>query len=516
MTRNDQQPKAAGQCGPCSPSLRNRYFRGKLLTVADYQAEQLYMIQRRRILNRAMLGWGVVSGFQLRLEGRVVGVGAGVALDRCGRELVACETVQLASAHEVLWLHRGQCGLEPAGPPQDAAATQQQQHQGKGPVEQREAQGALYLLAAHYAECRINGVRVDEGCGESVCEANHVCETVVYSLRPIDDCPSGLPACRPNAWPYQDCVGELDGRAAPLPTSGPLLSAVHDRGTHEQLCDWSTDWLGGFDPCQRLKLCRYGDFELDPDAGVPLACVRIGFDCGEAYIAEIVDACGPRRLARPNELLFDLVRGCDLVRIQDVGWRDWLDVPCKEVPFTDFAAMFLEPETTPDGGKAGRRKGRARSPADTRLWVCFSGPVQISSLTPDVITITLVQRDLNEDVGNVVRVPVPALAVAGTTPGDPAGTTRSFRPMVSARFWEGEINPDNSSGFETVTLVEIEIRTAFIIDRFGQEVAGGGRFVAGRAGTPGGRFLSSFTVVPDDHPPADQQTQPAEPYAQEV
>src|SRR4051812_19911161 len=106
MDCDNESPKVAGRCGPRSPATRNRYFRGKLLTVSDYQAEQGYMIDRRRLVNRAMLGWGVVSGFalELREQERSLRVGAGVALDPCGRELVACEGVAISTPGDVLWL----------------------------------------------------------------------------------------------------------------------------------------------------------------------------------------------------------------------------------------------------------------------------------------------------------------------------------------------------------------------------------------------------------------------------
>ena len=138
--------------------------------------------------------------------------------------------------------------------------------------------------------------------------------------------------------------------------------------------------------------------------------------------------------------------------------------------------------------------------------MCFSGPVQVASLTPDVFTMTLIQRDTNEAVGNMVRVPIQALAIAPTSAGDPPGTTRSFRPLVNSRFWEGEINTDDDSGFDRVTPVEIEVRCDFIVDHLGQMVAGGGRFPPSRGTVPGGRFLSSFTVVPDKDWPAKPQS----------
>ena len=38
----------------------------------------------------------------------------------------------------------------------------------------------------------------------------------------------------------------------------------------------------------------------------------------------------------PNDVLFDLVRGCDLTYISDFGWKEWHREP-QEVPFDTFA-----------------------------------------------------------------------------------------------------------------------------------------------------------------------------------
>src|SRR4051812_8991446 len=130
MSCDEKSPRIAGHCGPCSPATRNRYFRGKLLTVSDYQAEQRYMIDRRRLTNRAMLGWGVVSGFVLTFDEkqRVLRIGAGVALDPRGREVVACEEVALPGEHDQLWLAGGKCGLEAVAPPKDTADAGSKRH----------------------------------------------------------------------------------------------------------------------------------------------------------------------------------------------------------------------------------------------------------------------------------------------------------------------------------------------------------------------------------------------------
>ena len=488
MTKMQDAPQLAGRCGPCASGSRNRYFRGKLLTVSDYQAEQGYMIGRRRLVNRAMLGWGVVDGFALSPAERGLSIGAGFALDPCGREVVACEAVTILRAADVVWLTEGQCGLEPTAPPpepHDSPYPQPQPYEGQdaqAPPQQGYAKppAAHYLLAAHYAEQPIDGVRIDDGCGSASCEANHLCETVVYTLRPVGECPDGLQGCRDPRFPRSECTTSDEEQApAPVPERRPITAGIDDRGTQQQLCGWSEAWLHGFDACKPCRLCRVGELWLDPQGGVPLACVTIGHDCGEAYISGVVEVCRPRRLARPNELLFDLIRGCDLTRIQDVGWGAWLQPPFR-VPYEHFAGMFHEPQ--------------GDAPSDTGLWVCFSGPVQVDSLTPDVITVTLVQRCDSDGLRAVRRLPIPRLAVAPPSPGDPPGTTRMFRPFVNAAFWVGEVYRHAESGFERDTRVEIEIRCDFIVDHLGQMVAGGGRYPPSRGTTPGGRFLSCFTV----------------------
>lgn len=488
-------PKTATRCGPCSPSERNRYFRGKKLTVADFELEQDYLIGRRRLVNRAMLGWGVAEGFAIKPGDTGITVGPGMALDAGGRELVACEPVDLIAPGDLLWLTKGECGWAVGDPPVDPESDKGQgdgeKKKGKGEEERHRGR---YLLRAHYAEASIDGIRVDDGCGDTRCEGNHVCETVVYSLAP--ECTHGLPDCQCL------CEREAHGEPGPHwsqepPASGdPHIAAVHDRGPHRQLVDWS---LGRHDPnlCTRPRLTKIGHLHVALDDGVPIACVGIAFTCGKPHVAAPIDDHHARRLAYPNNTLFDLVRGCDLTRIQNVGWHRWLPHGHRRVPFEQFAAMFEAPPRASAGPKT-RRGWTLRPPVDTKFWVSFSGPVQTSSLTTDVLVMTIVQRDTNEDVGTMYRVPIAAIAVADPSPGDPAGTTRAFRPLVAARFWEGEINPDNSSGFEGETLVEIEIRTAFIVDAHGQEVAGGGRYVPTDGCYPGGRFLSSFVVLAEE------------------
>src|SRR6187401_2863719 len=95
----DTSNKTSGCCGDeaCNSGRRNRYYPHKRFTPDTWQVEQSYQQQRRHLLNRAIHGWGVVYGFGLRAAADTerggkssshLEVDEGLALDKCGRELV--------------------------------------------------------------------------------------------------------------------------------------------------------------------------------------------------------------------------------------------------------------------------------------------------------------------------------------------------------------------------------------------------------------------------------------------
>jgi hypothetical protein len=89
-----QAPKR--RCSVCDVPYfeRNNYFYGKLMTVRDFFAEQCYFNGKRWLINRMILGWGVVCGLDVRQKedspGEVV-VTPGLAIDCCGREVLVCD-----------------------------------------------------------------------------------------------------------------------------------------------------------------------------------------------------------------------------------------------------------------------------------------------------------------------------------------------------------------------------------------------------------------------------------------
>ena len=70
---------------------RVRFFDGQLLTATDFEAEQRYHLEKRRLHNRMLHGFGVVDGLGVSVADgtdAAVVVSPGFALDRRGNEII--------------------------------------------------------------------------------------------------------------------------------------------------------------------------------------------------------------------------------------------------------------------------------------------------------------------------------------------------------------------------------------------------------------------------------------------
>ena len=85
---------------------RNNYFYGKLMTVRDFELEQDYFVEKRKLLNRYLHGRGAVCGLEIVPHEcpRMVVLKPGIALDCYGNEIVVTRDVEinLASNDEVI------------------------------------------------------------------------------------------------------------------------------------------------------------------------------------------------------------------------------------------------------------------------------------------------------------------------------------------------------------------------------------------------------------------------------
>ncbi len=71
------------------PFERNRYYPGKMLTTADFQAEQSYHINKLRFINSLMYGAGIVCGCSVvNLDDLSILIESGVVMDGSGREII--------------------------------------------------------------------------------------------------------------------------------------------------------------------------------------------------------------------------------------------------------------------------------------------------------------------------------------------------------------------------------------------------------------------------------------------
>ncbi len=89
------------------PFERNRYFYGKMLTARDFEIEQRYHNNKRRLLNRVLFGAGVVCGLGVyQNDDTSFSVETGIALDYLGREIVVptpiIRKLQMVDGYECL------------------------------------------------------------------------------------------------------------------------------------------------------------------------------------------------------------------------------------------------------------------------------------------------------------------------------------------------------------------------------------------------------------------------------
>ena len=86
--------------------VRVRFFPGQLLTAQDFETEQKYHLEMRRLHNRLLHGLGIVEGLGVSaadVDGSTVIVAPGFAVDGLGREIAVDQPVRIEA---------GACGQE--------------------------------------------------------------------------------------------------------------------------------------------------------------------------------------------------------------------------------------------------------------------------------------------------------------------------------------------------------------------------------------------------------------------
>ncbi|HET7058570.1 MAG TPA: hypothetical protein VFI05_07550 [Nitrospiraceae bacterium] len=485
----------------CETGLKNNYFEGKRLTPETFRVEQRYLVERRWLLNRAIHGWGMVYGYGVnhvtehglsKLE-----VQPGLALDQCGRELLQVKTRKVGLDDVIVIDGNG------ARTTLDKALSGTKLCRHKNPDDSQPVCG---LLSVHYAEQYSGPVMVTDPCRCAHHEWDQTCETVRYSLQRIDcdkccnpfpcelTCECGTGRCCDE---HKDPVRIEDPRSQHEKNESygqrnPCKPFT--RGGCRCLCDHLTGLHPGDERC---SLCEVeepcGHVRVDLRHGVPLACVGlVEDDCGRWTLDqnEEVEACGPRRLVKRNDLLFDLIRGCDLTRISAIGWAKW-HRSNSLVRWTDFAASFGT-EHPPGSGR--------NVTAD--YWVEFSRPVRSDTVRADCFSMTILVAEDEAGWLEVRRVPILGVETSAEA-GVPAGHVTRATVVVDAE-WVRDATVSKRTIFnQDEAQVEIEVFGDYMVDCNGQTVDANIRglcAVPSGNGTPGGTLRSNFRVeVRDPH-----------------
>jgi hypothetical protein len=462
----------------CASGKKNRYYTGKRMRPASFEVEQTYLVERRRLINRAIHGWGVAYGFDLHYKPApaagqpgqdgnaglrpghaTIEIGEGMALDRAGRELVQVGE-HIVTARDVYMSKEDQEWLRTNPDVTKEQETPAAEAAG-GAARPREV---CWLLNVHYAERNGGPVRVKDDCNCERPEWDYSCETVRYSLKRVDAgrCDEGHPCelgchctaddpCRPKA----DSTG---------------------RGSHQCM----SRYLSRLDPnAEHIDMAKDGaQLRFDRANGIALARVGLRWHCDAPEFTAVIDECGPRRLVKRNDLLFDLIRGCDLTRISQIGWKTLHRRP-ELVEWTEFASYF-----------------EARTGNEFKI--TFSGPVQRATVTVDCFAMTVAIAE-SSGWGDLRRVPIASVRLADPEQRDPRDSTRSATLIFGTEWLNGELAKENTHSLFSngTSRVEIEVRTCFILDMCGQSVDGnpiGARPAPTGNGSPGGRYLSTFRV----------------------
>ena len=288
-------------CLPCDiPAFcRNHYYRGKLLTERDFKDEQRYGIDKLRLHNHALHGWGVLCGLVVKPhpycpEKRLV-ICEGLAIDACGRE------IRLLNEDYVLLPAPLPATTKPAPVKVATPAAEQQQKEGDDDGPGRPDDGCdpmpapreLYLCI-RYAECETE-----------------------YAPAPFDDCSCSTSSQKPNR--------VCEGYVLELSEQKPSGWDEATRGPCE-MGDCLDYYREARDCCPTPKTCPC----------IPLALI-CDFVPGEAVKPEQIENWAPRRQLASTETLDQVIRCIltklpteELTRIEDTNWEHNRRMMCRE------------------------------------------------------------------------------------------------------------------------------------------------------------------------------------------
>jgi hypothetical protein len=278
--------KKETECGVCAtPEFeRNNYFYGKQFTVRDLSQEQSYVNEKRWLINRMVLGWGVVCGLEVRWDSkkRQFITDRGMALDCCGHEIVVCEPQKTEFEH-----FEEECGYAEKDP----------KHERK------------FVLCLEYHECNAEPVDLPAvACGDQErTEFNRVRDGFKLRVRPWHE-------VHPEHPKHLNCLNRYKHNESGEPPANPCRTET----LHEYLCRKLTDCPD----CESCECVVLATIHVKAPKG-PHEENDGQYELIDKRLKVKVDACTDRRFVYNNQLLFNLTE-CyhgDLPHIVDFNWR---------------------------------------------------------------------------------------------------------------------------------------------------------------------------------------------------
>jgi len=452
----------SSKCDVCATEYfeRNNYFYGKQFTVRDLIQEQSYFNEKRHLINRMVLGWGVVCGLDVtwEKESRRFTVGTGMALDCCGREIVVCKPYTFSFDE-----YENQC------------------REAKG----KQGDECKFMLCLEYDDCYTEPVDLPPvGCDdEERKEFNRIRDGFKVTIKKWEK------GCAEE--PYDQCLDRFKHKADPQVPRNCETPTIH-----QHLCEELKDCKHNCEGCSCVVLAtievisdgaqQYGQqqgYQQQPPKGYPQEPPK-GYQQGyeqrgyESRIEISVDTCTNRRFVYNNSLLYDLI-DChhgDLPHIVDFSWLH-STYPDRQVDFDTFLQMM----------KHG-------------LKVYFDQKMEPASLNPNTFIVSYIYRE--SGTGTFIAKRIPVGRIESGEEGD-----CYYATFVPHHVWmDGECDrPDSElradTRYEDGVNVEIVLRGSRIWSEQGKGLDG--EFLADKLptgnGTQGGDFIDWFKVMPSTY-----------------
>src|SRR5262249_22880259 len=171
-------------CPECEigPFTRNHYFTGKLLVERDFRQEQAYYVDKLRLHEQRLHGWGVVCGLKVKqhenpaCRDRYVCIEPGLAIDCCGHDILVTEQdcIDLTKLDAI-----------------------------KALVKKNDTTPKTLQVCIRYKECPTEPIPVlydDCGCDDTQCAPNRVLESYEVDVNVVTETTSPSPDSPALSW----------------------------------------------------------------------------------------------------------------------------------------------------------------------------------------------------------------------------------------------------------------------------------------------------------------------------